>query len=258
MECSRFGLVSLPVQLFAATEDHTPRFHQYERGTRDRIRHRRINDRTGHEVADYDIVRGRTVDGRVVTVEDTELDAIAPGRSRLISITAFVDASEINPAFYRRSYWLTPGTSDHERPYRVLQQAMSQTGRAGIATMVLRGREHLALIRADERVLALTTLRFADEIRDPATIGDSAPAAAAPCEDELRAATAVITAMSGTWKPGEHEDSYAMRVEQLLQAKAHGVLPSAAPAPPEPTPATELERALRASLDSATSRHRTI
>ncbi|MBQ0927539.1 non-homologous end joining protein Ku [Saccharopolyspora endophytica] len=248
--------MTLPVQLFTATEDHTVRFHQYERGTTDRIRYQRINERTGREVDYYEIVKGRTVQGRVVTVEDSELDEIAPGRSRSISITAFVDVDEINPAFFGRTYWLAPDTSDHRRPYTLLHQAMSQTNRAGIATCVLRGRQHLALVRADEHALALTTLRWPDELRDPTAVLGRSTSGEEPSEDELQAATTVINAMSGPWKPQDYEDTYAVQVEQLLQAKAQGALPAAAPAPPEPTSVSDLERALRASLESATSRRR--
>lgn len=244
-----FGLVTLPVQLVTATESHTIAFHHYQRGTTDRIRHMRVNERTGDEVGNYDIVKGREVDGRVITVEDTELDAIAPGRSRAIAIHCFVDIAEIDPVYLARTYWLTP-TAEHQRPYTLLQQAMTRVGRAAVATFVLRGREHVALVRAEQHGgLALTTLRFADEVRDPCEVIGMLTSQEEPSDDEVQAAVTVISAMSGSWKPSEYVDTYARRVDELLHEKATGgALPAPSPPPPEPTPETDLERALRESL----------
>src|SRR5690606_17063788 len=143
-----FGLVTIPVGLYAATEDHTIQFHQYQRGTTDRIRYKRFNERTGQEVDFEDIVKGREVDGVVVTVEQSELDAIAPGRSRTIDITTFVDLSEIDPVFFQRSYWLAPNSKKHSRPYNLLRRAMYETNQAGIATFVFRGKQYLSAVRA--------------------------------------------------------------------------------------------------------------
>ncbi|MFC7344500.1 Ku protein [Saccharopolyspora griseoalba] len=249
------GLVTLPVELFSATEDHAIAFHQYERGTADRIRYRRINERTGRDVDLAGIVKGRPVGAQVVTVEDSELDEIAPGRSRSIMINRFVDVTEINPVHFERTYWLAPGSVDHRHAYNLLHRAMTMTGRAAIATFVLRGKQRLAMIRADEHVLALTTLRWPAEIRDPATVLDIPSAAAEPSPSELQAATTVITAMHSTWTPEEYEDTYTTRVKQLLEAKEHGQAAPIAPAEaPEPTPATELEQVLRASVESAKKR----
>ncbi|MFC7344865.1 Ku protein [Saccharopolyspora griseoalba] len=250
-----FGLVTLPVELHSATEDHTIAFHQYEAGTTDRIRYRRINERTGQDVEVANIVKGRPVGGQVVTVEDSELDEIAPGRSRSIVISSFVDVGDLDPVYFGRTYWLAPGSADHWRAYNLLHQAMTQTRQAGIATFVLRGKAHFAMIRAEGHALALTTLRWPDEVREPATVLGTATATSEPSEGELQAATTVIAAMHREWKPEEYEDTYTTRVRQLLEAKAEGAVAPIAPAePPEPTPTTELERVLRASVDSAKAR----
>jgi DNA end-binding protein Ku len=104
-----FGLVSIPVAMYSATEDHTVHFHQFQRGTADRIRYQRINERTGKEVDYADIVKGAEVGGGdYVIVEPEELDAIAPGRSRTIDITRFVDLDEIDPVYFQKTYWLAP------------------------------------------------------------------------------------------------------------------------------------------------------
>ena len=215
-----FGLVTIPVGLYAATEDHTISFHQYERGTTDRVRYKRVNERTGKEVDYNDIVKGREVNGTLVTVEQQELDEIAPGRSRTIDITTFVDLDEIDPVFFQKTYWLAPNSKEHFRPYNLLRRAMHETNQVGIATFVLRGKQYLTAVRAEDSALALNTLFFADEIRDPGEIVGEAGASAAPSDKELQMATTIIESMSGEWTPEEYQDTYTARVEKLLEEKA--------------------------------------
>lgn len=171
-----FGLVTIPVALFSATEDHTVHFNQFERGTSDRIRYQRVNERTGKEVEYADIVRGHEVgDGEYVLVEPDELAAIAPGRSKSIEITGFVDLDEIDPIHFQKTYWLAPAKEEYGRPYALLTEALDKTNRVGIASFVMRGKQYLTDIRADDGVLALDTLYYADEIRDPHKMLDTLP-----------------------------------------------------------------------------------
>ncbi|MER5390530.1 Ku protein [Saccharopolyspora sp. NPDC002686] len=246
-----FGLVTIPVGLYAATEDHTVQFHQYERGTTDRIRYKRVNERTGEEVGYNDIVKGREYDGGVITVEQSELDEIAPGRSRTIDITTFVDLTEIDPVHFQKTYWLAPNSKEHFRPYNLLRRAMQDTGQAGIATFVLRGKQYLTAVRADTDVLALNTLYFADEIRDPADLVGDQPEQSGPSSKELQMASTIIESMSGPWEPEEYEDTYTSKVEELLAEKARGGEVAAAEAPPQPTDVIDLTEALRRSVDEA-------
>jgi DNA end-binding protein Ku len=248
-----FGLVTIPVGLYSATEDHSIQFHQYENGTADRVRYKRVNERTGKEVDYNNIVKGREVNGTLVTVEQQELDEIAPGRSRTIDITTFVDLDEIDPVYFQKTYWLAPNSKEHARPYNLLRQAMDQTNQVGIATFVLRGKEYLTAVRADDTVLALNTLFFADEIRDPGEILGTETTAAKASDKELQMATTVIESMSGPWEPDTYEDTYTARVEQLLQDKAEGRQPEAEAAPPQPTDVIDLTEALRRSVDEARS-----
>ncbi|MFI0462821.1 MULTISPECIES: non-homologous end joining protein Ku [Saccharopolyspora] len=246
-----FGLVTIPVGLYAATEDHTIQFHQYERGTADRIRYKRVNERTGEEVGFNDIVKGREFDGGVITVEQSELDEIAPGRSRTIDITTFVDLTEIDPVHFQKTYWLAPNSKEHYRPYNLLRRAMHETSQAGIATFVLRGKQYLTAVRADDTVLALNTLFFADEVRDPGELIGDEGEQAKPSEKELQMATTIIESMSGPWEPEQYEDTYTAKVEELLAEKAHGGEVTAAEEPPKPTDVIDLTEALRRSVDEA-------
>ncbi|SFS81971.1 Ku protein [Saccharopolyspora flava] len=246
-----FGLVTIPVGLYAATEDHTIQFHQYQRGTTDRIRYKRVNETTGDEVGYNDIVKGREHGDGIITVEQSELDEIAPGRSRTIDISTFVDLTEIDPVHFQKTYWLAPNSKEHFRPYNLLRRAMQETGQAGIATFVLRGKQYLTAVRADTDVLALNTLYFADEIRDPADLVGDQPEQAEPSDKELRMATTIIESMSGEWDPESYSDTYTERVEELLAEKARGGEVQAAEAPPQPTDVIDLTEALRRSVDEA-------
>ncbi|MFR9729766.1 Ku protein [Saccharopolyspora sp. MS10] len=248
-----FGLVTIPVGLYAATEDHSPSFHQYERGTTDRVRYKRVNERTGAEVDYGDIVKGREINGVLVTVEPEELDEIAPGRSRTIDITSFVDLDEIDPVHFQRTYWLAPNAKENHRPYDLLRRAMEQTNQVGIARFVLRGREYLTAVRADDTALALDTLFFADEIREPGELlGDVE--GTAPSDKEVRMAETVIESMADDWRPQDYEDTYTERVEKLLADKARGAAPETAEEPAEPTDVIDLTDALRRSVDEARGR----
>jgi DNA end-binding protein Ku len=244
-----FGLVSIPVELYSATRDHTIHFNQFERGTSDRVRNRRVNERTGEEVEFGDIVKGREVDdSEFVLVEPEELDEIAPGRSRTIDIGSFVDLDEIDPIFYQKTYWLGPAKKEYAKPYALLTKAMAEANRAGIATFVMRGKQYLTAIRARDDVLTLETLYFADEIRDPQEVVE--PVTVKPDRKEMRMATSLIESMTESWRPEDYRDTYTERVKKLINDKAKGneVVVEAEPA--EATEVTDLMEALRRSVES--------
>jgi DNA end-binding protein Ku len=163
-----FGLVSIPVELYSATHAHEPTFHQFEKGTSDRIRYQRVNERTGDEVDYSDIVKGADIGaGNYVVLDQDELDSVAPGRSRSLDIHAFVNLDEIDPIYFSKTYFLGPGNEDATKAYVLLRDALADANVAAVATFVMHNKEYLAAIRADGDVLALVTLFFADEIRDP-------------------------------------------------------------------------------------------
>lgn len=248
-----FGLVSVPVGLFSATSEHEVDFHQFQRGTSDRIRYKRVNERTGREVDFEKIVKGHDVGGgEYVIVEPEELDDIAPGRSRSLEISRFVDLDEIDPIHFQKSYYLAPTEKDNTTSYALLRDALAKTNRTGIASFVMRGKEYLAAIRADGKVLVLETMFFADEIRDPADIGSLPTKASAG--KQLAMATDLIEAMSGTWRPSDYRDSYTERVKKLVETKRKGKEVVFNEEAPEPTHTDDLVSALRASVDAARAR----
>lgn len=245
-----FGLVTIPVGLFSATEDHTISFHQFQRGTSDRVRYLRVNERTGKEVDYSEIVKGRDVGGgEHVIVEPSELEQIAPGRSRTIDITTFVDLDEIDPVYFRKTYWLAPTQESYHRPYSLLVEALTATNRAGVATFVMRNRQYLTALRADDGVLALDTLHWADEVRDPGQL--RLPEAGSARGKEVEMARTLIESMSGPWEPEEYRDTYTDRVEQLIADKRAGREVVTEEAPREATEVVDLLEALQRSVDSS-------
>ncbi|MUL44208.1 Ku protein [Streptomonospora sp. PA3] len=248
-----FGLVSLPVRLFSARERHGTRFHQFQRGTADRIRYRRVNERTGKEVDSSEIVRGTQADSAAsgdeyVIVEPSELEEIAPGRSSSLEITAFVPAGDVEALWYDSAYYVAPDSKGSAKPYRLLCQALERSGRLGVTTLVMRERQHLAVIGPQNGVLTLSTLWWADEIRDPEETLPNIPAADLAQRD-LDLAEQLIGAMADEWRPEDYTDDYQERIAELVRAKSAGErVRYAEEGPPPETNVVELTEALRASL----------
>jgi DNA end-binding protein Ku len=247
-----FGLVSVPVALFTATEDHTVHFHQLQRGTSDRIRNRRVNERTGKEVDAGDIVKGYEVgDGEYVVVEPDELDEIAPGRSRTLEITDFVDLDRIEPVYFDRTYYLAPRGKEYLKVYELLRGALAETGKAGVATFVMRNRQYLTALRAEDKVLVLQTLHWADEVRDPVEELPELPSGRVGRGKELDMALRLVDALSGDWEPARYHDTYQEKVRELVRAKAEGEEVAVAEEAPRATDVVDLMEVLRGSLEQA-------
>jgi DNA end-binding protein Ku len=217
-----FGLVNVPVSLYSATEDKTVHFHEFAEGTSDRIRNKRVNERTGREVDYDDIVKGYELDsGKYVLLSREELEEVEPGRSRTIEISDFVEAAQIDPIFYRKSYYLGP-REDGDRAYALLRDAMDRAERIAIATFVMHAKQHLAAVRPDGRALVLETMFFADEVRKAEKVLESLPSKVRGGQRDMDTAIALIESMTTQWKPESYRDTYRNRVMQLIKAKGRG------------------------------------
>ncbi|MEV5545740.1 Ku protein [Streptomyces sp. NPDC052309] len=247
-----FGLVTVPVGLYTATEDHTVHFHQLQRGTSDRIRNRRVNQRTGEEVDPGDIVKGYEVsEGEYIVVEPDELDEIAPGRSQTIEISDFVDLEGIEPVYFGRTYYVAPRGKEYLKVYQLLHTALAEANKAGVATFVMRNKQYLTALRAEEEVLVLQTLHWADEVRDPAQELPELPSGRASRGKELDMALQLVDALSGPWDPARYHDTYQEKVRELVQAKAEGKEVAVAEEAPAATNVIDLMEVLQGSLDRA-------
>ncbi|MCH0538192.1 Ku protein [Streptomyces sp. MUM 203J] len=246
-----FGLVALPVQLFTATESHTIRFNQLQRGTSDRVRNKRVNERTGEEVPMEEIVKGFDMGDEYVVVEPDELDEIAPGQSKSMEITGFVDLDQVEPVFFDKTYYLAPKGKEYAKVYALLHSAMAQANKVGIATVVMRNREYLVAVKAEGDVLAMHTMHWADEVRDPHREIGSLPEETQVADKELLTAVQLVEALSIDWKPEEYHDTYQEKVLQLVEAKRTGQTVEKGEPPPRSTNVINLMDALRASVEQA-------
>jgi DNA end-binding protein Ku len=248
-----FGLVNVPVGVYAATQDKSIHFNQFEKGTSDRIRYKKVNERTGEEVESADIVKGFDLgDGEYVMLSDDELAAAEPERSRQIEITDFVDLDQIDPVFYRTTYYLAPEGNGSDKPYALLRKAMRDSRKVGIATMVMRNKEYLVAIRPEGDVLALETMFFSDEVRSPTQELPRIPDDADITDREVSMAHVLIETMESEWDPERFHDTHREKVEALIEEKSQGKVittPKAAPAPK----IVDLMEALQASISASQS-----
>jgi DNA end-binding protein Ku len=248
-----FGLVNVPVGVYAATQDKSIHFNQFEKGTSDRIRYKKVNERTGEEVESGNIVKGFDLGGgEYVMLSDDELAAAEPERSRQIEITDFVDLDEIDPVFYRTTYYLAPEGNGSDKPYALLRKAMKEARKVGIATMVMRNKEYLVAIRPEGDVLALETMFFADEVRAPNQELPRIPEDGDLTDREVSMAHVLIDSMQSEWDPERFHDTHRQKVEALIEEKSQGKVISAVKAAPTPK-IVDLMEALQASISASQS-----
>jgi DNA end-binding protein Ku len=244
-----FGLVNVPVGLYPATKDKSIHFNQFEEGTSDRIRYKKVNERTGDEVESSRIVKGADVgNGDYVILTPEELASAEPERSRTIDITDFVDIEDIDPTYYRTTYYLAPEGEAAAKAYALLRRAMREANKVGVATFVMRNKEYLVAIRPDREVLALETMYFPDEVLSPA---DELPRITQD-EDfskrELEMANLLIDSMVTDWDPSNYADSHREKVQAMIDRKREGEEVVTEMAPREPTKVIDLMDALNASV----------
>src|ERR1700688_25681 len=250
-----FGLVSVPVGLFSATSDQTIHFNQLHKNTSNRVRYKKVDEETGEELSTEDIVNGYPLGGgEYVVVTKEEMAEAAPGKSELIEIQDFVDLEEIDPIFFRSSYYLAPRGKGADRAYALLLQAMLETKKVGIATLVLRDKEHLVAVRPTEKVLMLETMYFEDEIRNPEQELDTLPPLGDADARELSIAKQLVESLTDDWDPSRDKNTYRPRVEELVEQKraGHAVVHGAEDRPKSNV--IDLMSALQASIDRSSKR----
>ena len=212
-----FGLVSVPVAILPANRPRSVSLRMVdEEGTP--LQRRYVCSKEGKELDWDEIVRGYEIEkDRFVEVTDDELEAVEPRKSREIDLRLFVDRDQIRPIYFERAYFLVPSGGSN-KAYRLLAEVMERTGRAGIATFVMRAREYLVAILAENGILRAETLRFADEIRSPGEIG--LPEPVKPRAAEVKKFEQAIDKMKGKVDFGEFVDDSAERLLALVEKKA--------------------------------------
>ena len=246
-----FGLVNIPVGLYPATSDKSIHFNQFEEGTSDRIRYKKVNERTGKEVSQDRIVRGFDLGGgEYVILSDEELEQAEPKKSRQIEISDFVGLADIDPVYFRSSYYLAPEGAGADKAYALLRQAMAEAGRIGIATLVMRNKEYLVAIRPEDDALALHTMYFSDEVRAPGR-EFSVPDTEDVTDRELSMAQLLIESMESDWDPERYHDTHREKVESLIEEKRSGHEIVIQEEPEAPAKVVDLMEALNASIAAA-------
>ena len=250
-----FGLVNVPVKLYSAVHPQGLSFHQFQEGTNARVRNKRVSEKTGKEVAYDDIVKGYEVEkGHYVMVDSDELAEFNPRTTRTIDIEDFVALDDIDPIFYDNTYFLAPEDTDGARKaYALLLKAMEDQKKVAIGRLVMRNKQYLAAIRPHDGALAVSTMRFHDEVMSPADIdaiptGRSAPRAQPA---EVKMAGQIIESMSRDWDPKRYEDTYRVQVLDYLKKKAAGEEIVVEEEPEEQSKVVDLMAALEASLEAA-------
>jgi DNA end-binding protein Ku len=251
-----FGMVSVPVKLYSALNRKSVRFHQLSGKTGVRIAQKRVDPQSGEEVAYEDVVKGFEIaPDRYVVIEPGELETLQPKKTKTIEIEDFVELSEIDPVFYDHPYYLAPGPGG-AKPYRLLLEAMRETGKVAIARVVIRSKEQLVALRPMGDVLGMATMIFADEILPPERLEEIAEAhEVKTTKRELDIAKQLVDSLAGEFEPGRYSDTYRAEVLALIERKAQGEEIAVQPAAEEvAAPAPDLMSALKASLDAVRAR----
>jgi DNA end-binding protein Ku len=244
-----FGLVNVPVKLYSATSPKTVRFHQLSGKTGARIRQKRVDSSTGEEVPYEEIVKGYEITpDHYVMIEPDELEALDPKVTRTIDIEEFVDLDEIDPIYYDHTYYIAPSAGG-AKAYRLLLDAMRESGKVGIGRVVLRSKQQLCALRPSGELLALTTMLYGDEVLAPDRLDELESVSEAEATNrELSMAQQLIDSLSAEFEPSKFHDEYRERVLELIERKASGEEITAPPEVEEPAAAPDLMAALEASL----------
>ncbi|MEU6039375.1 Ku protein [Actinomadura sp. NPDC047616] len=244
-----FGLVTIPVKVYSATEQRDVSFHQVHRTDGGRIRYRRVCTVDGEEVPYADIAKGYELpSGEIVVLTDEDFAELPLSTSRRIDVLQFVAEEEVDPIYFAKSYYLEPDAQG-TKPYVLLRDALEESGRVALVKVALRQRESLATLRVRDGVFVLETMLWPDEIRTP-----DFPFLEEDIEvrkQELAMATSLIETMEGDFDPTEYKDAYREALQAVIEAKVEGREVTRPEEAAEEEPAADLLSALRASVEAA-------
>jgi DNA end-binding protein Ku len=242
-----FGLVTIPVRVYGATEAKSLRFHQLHEPDGGRIRYKRVCSVDGEEVEYSEIVKGYEYEkDRYVILSDEELDSLPVTTAKAIEIERFVEAEEIDPIYFQKAYYLVPeGTG--VKAYHLLREAMADDGKVALAKVAFRDKEHLATLRLRDNVFVLETMYWPDEIRTPQFEVLDEEVQVRP--QEVRMARSLIESLSSDFEPQEFRDTYREALEELVTKKVQGEEITYSEEA-EPSKVVDLMEALKASVEA--------
>ena len=247
-----FGLVNVAVKAYTAVRDHEVRFHQIDKKSGARVRYEKVSEKTHRKLDGDDIEMGYELrKGRYVKFTKEELADLRPRSTRSVDVSDFVPLEDIDPIYYERTYWLAPDGPGAAKAYGLLCAAMEDRQRVGIGSVVMRNKQYLAAIRPLEGFLAMSTLRFADEVIARSEI-DALPSRRPRADaKELRLATQIVDALDAEWKPTKYHDTYTEELRDLIERRAKGETVTIDEGPAEKAEVLDLMAALSASVEAA-------
>ncbi len=240
-----FGLVSIPIKLYSGSEDRKLDLDMLDRRDNARIRYKRVNENTGKEVEWKDIVKGFKKEDAYVVLEKEDFEQANMKKSKTIDIEEFIDESEVADVMFKKPYFLEP-QKEGGKSYNLLRDALKKTGKLGVATFVMRQKEHLSLVGVYENALVLHVIRFEDEIRDP---GELKITKTTVKKNELDMAISLIEQYTSKFKFDKYKDVYNDQLMKIINSKATGKKASPEKFESKPTPAKDLMAQLKASLE---------
>ncbi|HVL66881.1 MAG TPA: Ku protein [Vicinamibacterales bacterium] len=244
-----FGLVNIPVELYSAVRDHRPRFRLLHAADESPVSYERVCQREGKPVGWDDLVKGYEYEkGQFVVLTKDDFKTAALEKTRTIDILDFVDPQEIDERYFETPYYLQPGKGA-DRAYALLRDAIRESGKVGIAKIILREAQHLAAVETIGDALVLTMMRFADELAD---LGEFRfPASEGIRPGEMNMALQLIDSLSARWEPAKYTDEYRENLMRLIQAKLKGRTPKLQDREvPQQADVVDLMARLRASLEA--------
>jgi DNA end-binding protein Ku len=243
-----FGLVTIPVAVYPATEEKTLRFNQLHDEDGGRIRYKRVCEKDGEEVTFEHIVKGYEVEkDRYVVLTDDDFDAVPVASSRAIDIVQFVEIDEIDPILFKKSYYLVPEETG-AKAYALLREAMREDDRVGIAKVSFRDKEHIAALRFKDDAFVLETMFWPDEVRQADFGGVDVTTDVR--DQELRMARQLIDSLTSEWAPEQFSDAYRDALLQIVEAKLNGQEIEVVE-PEQAATVVDLMEALKASVAAA-------
>jgi len=215
-----FGLVNIPVKLYSATESSTLDLDMLDKKDHANIRFMRVNEKTGKEVPWENIVKGyKLPNDEYVVLSDKDFESASAKKTKTIEITDFVKEEEIESVYYETPYYLEPEKSG-ARAYALLREALVKSGKVGIASFVMRSKESLAILRANEKVIILNRIRFYEEIRDSADL--NLPSKVEVKANELKMAISLINQLTAKFDISKYKDTYSADLMKVIKAKSKG------------------------------------
>jgi len=240
-----FGLVSIPIKLFSGSEDRALDFDMLDSHDGERIRYKRVNEKTGEEVEWKDIVKGYKKDEKYIILEKEDFENANMKKSKTIDIEQFIEENEVADVLFKKPYFVKPQKGG-EKSYALLRDALKKTKKLGVATFVMRQKEHLSLMGVYKDALVLHIIRFEEEIRDPTEL--ELPKQK-PGKKELEMAISLIDQYTEAFDFGKFEDVYNEQLLKIIESKETGKKAKPQKFESKPTPAKDLMAQLKASLE---------